>query len=205
MDLLPNENAAYGTQEYWVERYKEDKGLYDWFGKYDGSLKAKLSELIKRNTKILHLGCGNSELGPDMFLDGYHNICNLDYAANVIKLQKERFEHLEWTVGDIFQLDESLQDRVFDVALDKGTLDALLTAKHDPWDPEPEIIEYITAYMNEVARHLKSGGRFIHITFVQSHFRKRFLEVPAFHSVEVHTLSSQSGGFEYFVYVARKA
>ena len=132
---------------------------------------------------------------------------NLDFSPAVIENMRNRtadMPEMSWIVGDIFHLDEvfkSENDR-FDVAIDKGTLDALLTKKHDPWDPDPELIAQMQQYMEQVRDVLKPDGIFLHITFAQPHFRRRLLEVKGM-SVEVQTLGG-ADTFEYFIYVARK-
>ncbi|KAJ3295151.1 hypothetical protein HK104_002961 [Borealophlyctis nickersoniae] len=111
---------------------------------------------------------------------------------------------MSWLCGDIFHLDELFPDQSnqFDCAIDKGTLDALLTKKHDPWNPPQEVVEKMALYMTQVRDVLKPGGLFMHITFAQPHFRRRFLEVEGM-EVEVHTLGG-ADSFEYFCYVGRK-
>ncbi len=61
MDLLPEDNIGYGTQEYWEGRYsKEREGLeYDWFKKY-ADLSIYLNKFIQKEDRIVMLGCGNS-------------------------------------------------------------------------------------------------------------------------------------------------
>ncbi len=79
-----------------------------------------------------------------------------------------------------------------------------MTEKHDPWDPEPEIVENITKYVEQVYKHLKKGGLFLHITFAQPHFRSRFLKL-GFENVQVITLGGGAvDGFEYYIYKAIK-
>ena len=46
--------------------------------------------LLKKDCKILNLGCGNSEFCENMYDDGYINIDNNDICENVIKFMKER-------------------------------------------------------------------------------------------------------------------
>ena len=199
--FLPSKNKDYGTLEYWEDRYAQDNGIFDWFGGYSAGLQTKLEELIPIDSKILHLGCGNSELGQKMY-SRYPNMVNLDYSAKVIEQMRKKtadLDKMSWILGDIFDLDKAVGDELFEVALDKGTLDALLTKQHDPWNPDEEIVEKIEAYMKQVFNHLKVGGSFIHITFAQPHFRRRFLE-DTFQKVETCKLDSEGGGFEYFIY-----
>ena len=140
-----------------------------------------------------------------MYTHGWQNIVNVDYSLNVIEYMKQRCQHMPemtWKVADIFELNNHFNQE-FDCAIDKGTLDALLTEKHDPWNPHSELLERIHHYITQVAHVLKPNGKLLHITFAQPHFRKRFLEIPQF-SVQVHPLGGLDGSFEYFCYEATK-
>lgn len=57
---IPKRLADYREQEYWENRYKNEKGQsYDWLLKYP-NIKTLLNPLIKPHDRILVLGCGNS-------------------------------------------------------------------------------------------------------------------------------------------------
>ncbi|KAJ3051090.1 hypothetical protein HK097_007934 [Rhizophlyctis rosea] len=208
MDLLPDDNERYGTQEYWEERYqKEGEQCFDWFKDFNALVQPLEQIIPDRSARILHLGCGNSRLSEDMYKAGWRNMVNLDFSPAVIENMRSRtssMPEMSWIVGDIFHLDQVFTTPTdhFDVAIDKGTLDALLTKKHDPWDPDVELVAQMQQYMEQVRDVLKPNGVFLHITFAQPHFRRRFLEVEGM-SVEVQTLGG-ADTFEYFVYVARK-
>jgi hypothetical protein len=80
---------------------------------------------------------------------------------------EKRFPNMKWIVCDVYKMDQMFDNCSFDCAIDKGTLDAFLTTKHDPWDPPVNIISDIKTYVNQVAMILKKGGTFIHVTFAQ--------------------------------------
>lgn len=42
----------------------------------------------KKDVRILHLGCGNSEVGVALLKKGYNNIVNLDTSSVLIKKSK---------------------------------------------------------------------------------------------------------------------
>jgi len=93
-------------------------------------------ELIpQKDARILMLGCGNSTLSQDMYDDGYKNIVNIDYSSVVIdqmrRRHKERRPEMEWLEMDVRDL--QFADQSFDVAIDKGTMDAMMTSKGDVW------------------------------------------------------------------------
>lgn len=207
--MMAKTNKEYNTVEYWESRYKEDDGLFDWFGDFAQFENAILEFLDKRdNPKILHLGCGNSVVGERIYQRGYRNISNIDYSAFVIATMEKKYANIcpemEWIVCDIFELKPTLGTRLFDFAIDKGTLDSLLTVNYDQWDPSETILAQMESYMEQVAACMQDDGTFLHLTWSQPHFRKRLLEWGDHFDVTVHTLKSKTGGFEYFLYEARK-
>ena len=196
-DTLPAENREYKDMEYWDQRYENDTSeSFDWFKSFKDL--PILTELIKKTDKILHVGCGNSTLPVDMHQYGFKNIINLDYSKVLIQKMSQKYPELNWVEGDIFNL-EAFKD--FDVVLDKGTLDALLTVPHDQWNPEPELLSQIHLYLEQVLNVLKPGGKFIQITFGQPHFRTKFLTM---FDTKVHTLEANGVGFDYFIYECTK-
>ncbi|KAG1442304.1 hypothetical protein G6F56_011119 [Rhizopus delemar] len=122
LDVVPKDPTAYKTQEYWEERYqKEDTSTtFDWFKTY-AELKPLLNEAIpNKEAKILMLGCGNSTLGEDMYLDGYKNITNIDYSKTVIENMKLRCSdkvEMTWLEMDIRDL--KFDNESFDAIIDK--------------------------------------------------------------------------------------
>lgn len=73
------------------------------------------------------VGCGNSKLSEQMFQDGYQNIINIDISPTVISQMNEQFPHMTWKVMDATKMD--FIDGEFDIIIDKGTLDALISGK----------------------------------------------------------------------------
>jgi EEF1A lysine methyltransferase 4 len=74
------------------------------------------------------VGCGNSKLSDQMYQNGYKNIVNIDISPSVIDQMKEKFPYMVWEVMDATKM--SYKDGEFDVILDKGTLDALISGKN---------------------------------------------------------------------------
>ena len=62
------------------------------------------------------------------------------------------------------------QDQEFSVALDKGTLDALMV------DSSDRVIKDIEAMFNEIDRVLKPMGRYLCISLLQEHILNKVLE-----------------------------
>ncbi|KAF8817463.1 S-adenosyl-L-methionine-dependent methyltransferase [Phlegmacium glaucopus] len=203
MSGLPSKNQDYGTKEYWNQRYLEEghNESFDWFKSY-----ADLAELLhllvpSKSSRILMLGCGNSTLSEDMWDDGYRNIVNVDYSAVLIEQMRKRHgqvrPEMEWHEMDVRDL--SFEADSFDVAIDKGTMDAMMTAKGDVWDPPQQVVDDCTKEVDETLRVLKKGGLFIYLTFGQPHFRRRFLTRPGT-TLEIKELGD---AFHYYLYIVR--
>ncbi|PBK72505.1 S-adenosyl-L-methionine-dependent methyltransferase [Armillaria solidipes] len=210
MDNLPEKNEQYGTKDYWDQRYQAESDVrsFDWFKKYS-DIADLLRELIPDKTsKVLMLGCGNSTLSEDMYDDGYKNIVNVDYSSVVIEQMQKRHgtdrPEMEWRVMDVRELE--FADDHFDVAIDKGTMDAMMTAKGDVWvrfteaDPPEQVVSDCTKEVDEVIRVLrKSSGLFLYLTFGQPHFRRRFLARP---ETSLH-IKELGEAFHYYLYIVR--
>ncbi|KAJ2698245.1 hypothetical protein FB645_005698 [Coemansia sp. IMI 203386] len=201
--VLPTDNVEYGTHEYWQQRYaQEENENFDWFKTYKDLAPLFDQHIHSRDARILMLGCGNSTLSTDMYAAGYENIVNVDYSDVVIEQMRQRCAHqakMTWEVMDVRQL--ALDDASVDVAIDKGTLDALMCDKGDSWNPPPELCRNVAAEIDEVDRVLAPGGKFVWITFGQPHFHKRHLLRESW-DLEIERLND--GGFDYFVYIMTK-
>lgn len=76
--------AHYGNPLYWDDRYEKDTEHFDWYQRYNG-IKDILTQYIRKDLKILMIGCGNSKLSESMIEDGYKNIHNIDQCELVIR------------------------------------------------------------------------------------------------------------------------
>ncbi|WVQ97977.1 hypothetical protein IAU59_005097 [Kwoniella sp. CBS 9459] len=156
-----------------------------------------------KGTRMLMLGCGNSALGEVLYDAGWTNIVNLDYSKIVIDQMKERHTSrplMEWHEMDV--LDLKYGEDEFDLVVDKGTMDAMLTTKGDPWNPPEKDIKTCTQEVTEALRVLRKrkGSKFVYFTFGQPHFRKRYMaNRPGWKLT--HREIGPPEGFAYFLYV----
>ncbi|CBZ51554.1 Spermine/spermidine synthase family protein,related [Neospora caninum Liverpool] len=166
----------------------------------------------KRGARILHVGCGNSELAAELVEDGYTSIVNVDFSPVVISSMRRRFRHLgpslEWECLDVRggALAKTFGTEAFDVVLDKGFLDAYISRDQDhasssncetseektsKWDYREEA----QVYLHSVLKVLKPGGVYILITLAQDYLAKelvRSLHAAPLANVKIYPLSHQS-------------
>ncbi|KAI0738534.1 S-adenosyl-L-methionine-dependent methyltransferase [Daedaleopsis nitida] len=202
-DVLPKKNEEYGTKKYWDQRYTQESedSSFDWFKSYSDVAEIMREIVPDKSSRILMLGCGNSTLSQDMYDDGYKNIVNTDYSAILIEKMRHKHEQstpeMEWYEMDIRDL--KFDGNSFDVAIDKGTMDAMMTAKADVWDPPEEVVQNCNREVDEVLRVLRKGGVFVYLTFGQPHFRRRYLDRPGT-TLEIRKLGE---AFHYYLYIVR--
>lgn len=194
-------NSRYKCMDYWNERYKEEES-FEWFGEYS-RFREVLRNIINQTDRILTLGCGNSKMSEEMYLDNYQSIVNTDYSEVIINLMQKRCESLKkmtWEVMDINNL--KYEPESFECILEKGTLDALLVDEKSPWNLSEENSIKMDKILERISQLLKDNGVFISITFAQPHFRKPMYALDKYNwSIETHTVGET---FHYFIYVMRK-
>mmetsp|Transcript_18063 Transcript_18063/g.27092 ORF Transcript_18063/g.27092 Transcript_18063/m.27092 type:complete len:256 (-) Transcript_18063:140-907(-) len=156
-------NNSYHDAQYWDKRYKVISGLFDWYTDYC-SLKPLLRLYLAPESKILNIGCGNSALAEDLAMSGYPIVTSIDASKVCIdvmrerysKLEEKHFKHLEWLHMDATKLE--FKDSTFDLAIEKGTVDALLCGENKPG---------VISLLLETWRVLKKDGYLILITHGQ--------------------------------------
>jgi len=139
-----------------------------------------------------------------MWDDGYKSIVNVDYSSVIINKMRRRHEstrpEMEWYEADVRQL--PFETGSFDVAIDKGTMDAMMTTKGDVWDPPPQVVNDCICEVKEALRVLRQpDGIFLYFSFGQPHFRRRYLTQPNT-ELEIRQIGE---AFHYYFYILRQA
>ena len=137
----------YGKAEYWEDRYNKDRDPFEWYQRYEG-LKDIITQYVKRDARILIVGCGNSLMGENMVDDGYTNIHCIDTSQNVVDQMtakyKDTYPQLKFSVADvrhlskIMEVDEDgkqtkkavYEPDTYDAVIDKACLDSVLCADY---------------------------------------------------------------------------
>ncbi|XP_054567421.1 eEF1A lysine and N-terminal methyltransferase isoform X4 [Eptesicus fuscus] len=151
MNLLPKSSKEFGSVDYWEKFFQQrGKKAFEWYGTYL-ELCGVLHKYMKPREKVLVIGCGNSELSEQLYDVGYQDIVNIDISEVVIKQMKERNANrrpqMSFLKMDMTQME--FPDASFQVVLDKGTLDAVLT------DEEEKTLQQVDRMLAEVGRVLQ--------------------------------------------------
>lgn len=169
----------YKEQDYWDDRF-ESEDEYDWLASFQVIWPYLKNYLKNKDDRILIVGCGNSKFSEQLYDQGYENIYNIDFSANVISRMKSKHEKsrpkMQWIVMDMTNLIFSEDILPFDVVIDKASMDALMVDEGDVWNPKTEVIEIVDKMCLTTSNVLKKpDGLFIQISFAQPHFRTKYL------------------------------
>uniref|UniRef100_A0A8C4MRA0 eEF1A lysine and N-terminal methyltransferase n=1 Tax=Equus asinus asinus TaxID=83772 RepID=A0A8C4MRA0_EQUAS len=154
MNLLPKSSKEFGSVDYWEKFFQQrGKKAFEWYGTYL-ELCGVLHKYMKPREKVLVIGCGNSELSEQLYDVGYEDIVNIDISEVVIKQMKERNAsrrpQMSFLKMDMTQME--FPDASFQVVLDKGTLDAVLT------DEEEKTLQQVDRMLAESPRVERPSG-----------------------------------------------
>ena len=182
--------AQYGKAEYWEERYTRDAEPFDWYQRWSG-VKDIVSQYISATQQILHVGCGNSRLSEEMYDDGFLNSINIDISQVVVKAMQEKYRDktsMRYLHMDCRNME--FEDKTFDAAVDKGTLDAILCGENST--------AHAQKLISEVYRVLSPTGVYIVVSYGQPPHRYPYLDKPEFnweitvHQVQKPTIASNA-------------
>ncbi|KAK9476542.1 S-adenosyl-L-methionine-dependent methyltransferase [Lipomyces japonicus] len=209
-DLHLSEVDRLQTKEYWDSRYQkeDDQNTFDWFKTF-ADLEPFLRQHIPfkdgHKLKIVMLGCGNSTLSKDLYDAGLKHIANVDFSPACIRqmaLLHRDDKEMTWHVADVRDM-SGFEPATFDIAIDKGTLDAFLSYTGSVWDIPDHIKQPAIKYMDETNRILKPDGKLLYISYRQPHFAKLVID-REYWSMTTNTLTDPGGSFDYFGYVLQK-
>lgn len=130
-----------------------------------------------------------------MYDRGWRNITNIDFSATCIEQgrssQSSRSRPgVQWSVMDACSL--TFDDNCFDVAVDKGTLDAIACSEAFDW--------LLPRMARSVVRVLRPGGTWVCVSFTPPEITLPLLEECAGWGVSVERLEEES----FWMYVGRK-
>ncbi|NXN80288.1 MET13 protein, partial [Bombycilla garrulus] len=206
MELLPRSPAEFGSASYWDRFFRQRGQPFEWYGAFP-DLCPFLHKYVRPRDKVLVVGCGNSELSEQMYDTGLcEDIINIDISNAVIRQMRERSAgtrpRMSYLLMDMLHMD--FPDGHFQVVLDKGTLDALLT------NEERATLAKVEQMFAEISRVLQVGGRYLCVSLAQAHVLRKAVEYFSQEGwvVRVHQVVSSGDKQQFvlpvFVYVMTK-
>lgn len=128
LNLIPGSGKEFRDKEYWDKFFKQrGTKAFEWYGEYE-NLCDVLHKYVKLTDQVLMIGCGNSKLSENMYDVGIKHIMNIDLSNVVIQQMSAKNKHrkeMQFVKMDMLYMD--FEDSKFDVVIDKGTLDALMS------------------------------------------------------------------------------
>ena len=151
--------SDYSSIKYWDSRYlNEHMEIFEWYQTYD-TLKEKISDYIKKEDKILHVGCGTSKLAEDLYIEEITNVTNIDFSENAIKIMEDRYKEqnvkMIYKKMDVTEMSE-FPNNSFNIVFDKALLDTVLCAEN--------ALPIVDKMINEIYRVLVNQGYYIIIS-----------------------------------------
>ena len=210
LDLLPSTAQQFSKQSYWEQFFgKRGAAAFEWYGEWK-DLHEHVEPHLSASSRVLVIGCGNSDFSEQMWANGHQNILSIDYSETVIKQMRAKslVRHggtqphgLRYETMDLHDIKAPAGS--FDVIMDKACLDALVT------DPSLAVFRDVSAMIDETLRVLwGEGGKYICVTLAQTHVLKFLLtkfavgwEGVVTHAVSVEAQASLSS----FVFVFTRA
>ncbi|KAM7541282.1 hypothetical protein Aperf_G00000033613 [Anoplocephala perfoliata] len=179
MDEL--EPSTLGSKQYWNEYYiRELKNFEEfddegdiWFGKFNEQRMIKYLENAKtpHDVRILDVGCGNGHFCLELAKRGYSSVTGIDYSEVAINLANKLASKHElsckvcYMCVNILSLDSvkefcASSFAAYDVAIDKGTFDAI-TLIPDDTDPSKISEKVRDIYVQNIHHLLLPNGTFM--------------------------------------------
>eukprot|EP00752_Nemacystus_decipiens_P009103 g8127.t1 len=162
----------FGDLSFWEAQYssqfasQEKLTPFEWFLPYEsdrdgeGGLREYLLPFLESMptcSRLLHVGCGTSDMGPKLALEpslSLH-VTDADNSPSAVRIMKQRYHDLEnYAASEADVLNLNFPDGTFDAIVDKGTLDALLCGSVD------DAREMVT----EMHRVLAAGGAYVQVS-----------------------------------------
>ncbi|KAJ4955284.1 hypothetical protein NE237_012067 [Protea cynaroides] len=172
---------SYGELSYWDSRYAQDPGPFDWYQKYP-SLAPLFHLYVRRDRRILVVGCGNAVFSEEMVDDGYRDVFNIDISSVVIEAMQKKYQdrpELKYIKMDVRDMSD-FESGYFDAVIDKGTLDSLMCGHNSQ--------QNATKMLEEVGRVLKNKGVYILITYGAPVYRLHLLRDLCLWTMTLHVV-----------------
>jgi len=113
---------------FWDSIYRRQslhgRHSYEWYGLGFGELRESLEGLLPKDTGVLVVGSGDSNLSADLATAGWQ-VTSLDFSAEVTRQMRQRHPGLDFVTQDARNM--AFKDGHFGGAVDKGLSDCIGT------------------------------------------------------------------------------
>ena len=176
MTLFSRLHTGSQAQTHWDKLLKKRKSPhYGFHGDYL-DFSHVLHRYVKTNNGVLVVGCENSKFSEDLYDIGCTDINNIDISVAAIKRLSAKNcakrPQMRYLAMDSTAL--IYEDKNFDCVIDRGNLDSMMITTGA--EPDDAAVLKVDKMFREVARVLKTGGRYICISHSQEHVVKMLLE-----------------------------
>ena len=178
---LGTKTFDFASTSYWDGFYERKHGAqgarseaFEWFSAVHTRQPAVwewLLRCVQTEQRLLHIGCGTSELGVALSAELRVPVDNVDSSAAAIEHMQSRFGAAEGCrFAQMDALELQYADCTFGTVVDKGTFDVFgFTPAPTPpsataASPQPPPRERQACMLRECDRVLANGGRLIQIT-----------------------------------------
>jgi len=180
-ELLPageNLGEAFRSEEYWNSFFvKRGDKPFEWYSSWPflrpllrAALGAAEGAPQPYTTRLLVVGCGNSDLSAQLYDDGFENVTNVDFSkvciADMLRKNLRLRPRMKWLVMDATAM--KFDAASFDAVLDKGALDALMGEEGEEGERQG------AALLAECAR-CAAGGVVAVVSLLQDHVLRLLL------------------------------
>lgn len=165
----PEDDAEWGSRiqsaSYWNARYAKDEAPFEWYCSYE-QVEGLLTGCLTKGSRVLEIGCGNSELSLGLHKSGYEVVAT-DYAQGQIDLLNQLYADLvemsasspsrpslRFESTDCRELITAFGPESFDAIVDKACLDSMLSGGSDTAE----------ATCRQISTVLRPNGHFIIIS-----------------------------------------
>jgi SAM-dependent methyltransferase len=164
-DEANNETSNYASQKYWDDRYKEKNIDHEWYYSFD-ILEPIITQArtFTSSDKVLELGCGDRPLIQDF--KKFHlepsSLYAIDFSDAVIADLKKSPNHIGIHLESMDARKLTFADESFHFIIEKGTIDAMLSAKK-----QSEGLKNANQLVEQAIRTLTKDGVFIIISHIR--------------------------------------
>ena len=151
------------SKQFWNQFYrKRGKEIINW---YFDITKLDIPEFslknITKEEEVLIIGSGNSSILSYFASNNYDKITIFDFSSELINILKDKYKNTNFDFQeiDIIDTDNSNED-IFDVVIDKGCLDCILS---DSKKPEEKFVNAL----NNILMSMVENGVFYYFSYAK--------------------------------------